>query len=231
MTTVYAPSRDDIGSILHTAHQHLSHRGWAQGRPCDIQGHINALSAIGLGTVGWTYDSRHILSWEDQARYEAAVCSVAQHLGIETPDAPDGFAEFIAWHDAPGRSEYEVLDALQDTARSLEGWTPENQFAPGPGDMNGVYDGVAITCYGEDSHCIALGHIDPALMVDASAALIHDLTGEPLRDEFLKPAELQYRVQRDWAVYWRDEQGYQRFDIGHDQRTPGAVPVTILPGD
>lgn len=231
MPTVRAPSRDDVASILHTAHDELRRCGWTQGRPCDIQGRINALSAIGVGTVGWTYDHRHIMSWEDQARYEAAVCAVAQHLGLETPDAPDGFAEFIAWHDAPERSEYEVLDALQDTARTLEGWTPDRQFTPTAADMTAVHDGVALDCYGEDSSCIALSHIDPALMVDASAAFLRDLNGEPFFDEFRKPADLVERVQRTWAVYWRNEQGHQRFDLDPSQRIPGSVPVTILPGD
>ena len=230
MPTVYAPSRDDIASILHTAHRELSRRGWTQGRPCDIQGRINALSAIGLGTVGCTYDSRHILSWEDQARYEAAVCAVAQRLGLETPDEPDGFAELVAWHDAPERTQYDVLDALKDAARSLEGYTLDRVFTPTAADMVSVHDGVALDCYGEDSSCIALGHIDPALMVDASAAFLLHLTGERYY-EGSRTVDLKYRVRRDWAVYWRDEQGHQRFDLGHSQSTPGAVPVTILPGD
>ncbi|MGY0065194.1 DUF6197 family protein (plasmid) [Streptomyces sp. LZ34] len=231
MPTTLAPSRHDIASILHTAHQELSRRGWTQGRPCDILGHIHALSAIGLGTVGCTYDPRHILSWEDQARYEAAVCAVAQRLGLETPDEPDGFAELIAWHDAPERTQYDVLDALKDTARALEGYTLDRVFTPTAADMTAIHDGVALDCYGEDSSCIALGHIDPALMVDASAAFLRDLTGEPFFDECRRPAELQRRVRRDWAVYWRDEQGHQWWDLGHSQSTPGAVPVTILPGD
>ncbi|MDX3232984.1 hypothetical protein [Streptomyces sp. ME19-01-6] len=227
MTTTSAPSRDDIASILHTAHDELSRRGWTQGRPCDIQGHIHALSAIGLGAVGWHYDPRRILTDQDQARYDAAIAHLSKHLGLPDPDDPE---QFIDWHDSPERTQYDVLDALEDTARALEGWTPARQFTPTAADMTAVHDGVALDCYGEDSSCIALGHIDPALMVDASAAFLRDLAGEPC-DRSSTPAELQYRVQRTWAVYWHNEQGEQWFDLEPDQRTPGAVPVTILLGD
>uniref|UniRef100_UPI0004BECBD0 hypothetical protein n=1 Tax=Streptomyces capuensis TaxID=1464056 RepID=UPI0004BECBD0 len=157
-----------------------------------------------------------------------AITHIARHLDL--PD-PDDSEQFIDWHDDPERTQYDVLDALNDTARSLEGYTPDRVFTPTAADMVAVHDGVALADYGEDSSCIALGHIDPALMVDASAAFISHLNGEPFYDEFRKPADLLYRVRRDWAVYWRDEQGRQRFDLGHSQSTPGAVPVTILPGD
>lgn len=230
MSTLLAPSRDGIASILHTAHSELYRRGWTQGRPCSIQGGIHALSAIGLGVVGCNYDSRHILSWEDQARYEAAVCAVAQHLGLETPDDPDGFAEFIDWHDAPERTQYDVLQAIQNTARSLEGYTTDSQYTPSPADMTSFHHGVALDPYGEDSSYISLGHVDPALMLQAAEEFHLHLTGEPLtRSE--RRARLRRRVKPTWAVYWRDQRGEQRFDFDHEQRTPGCVPVTILPGD
>ncbi|MFE9003141.1 hypothetical protein ACFYOY_13510 [Streptomyces sp. NPDC007875] len=133
------------------------------------------------------------------------------------------------WPQDPPRGIQDALDTIQRSARSLEGWTPDCQFTPTAGDMFAVHHGVALAPYGDDSSCIALGHIDQELMVQAAGEFMLDLTGEPLTRRPAHRARLIDRVRRTWAVYWRTDR--QWFDFDDDQRTPGAVPVTILPGD
>lgn len=230
MTTICAPSDYAVADILRTAHHALQRRTWIQGRPTDLRGRIDGLAAIGIGVAGWWYDPRSILRPDEERRYEAAVAHVSRHLGLDTPDDSDDIEEFAAWHDAPGRRVDDVLDALQDTARSLEGYHPDRVFTPTARDVTSVHQGVLLTCYGEDSSYMALGHIAPGLMVTASAECNMHLSGEPLASGWPQD-ELEQRVQHTRAVHWRNARGEHWWDFDHDQRTPGAVPVTILPGD
>ncbi|MFD8088683.1 hypothetical protein ACFWB7_00710 [Streptomyces solisilvae] len=185
------------------------------------------MTAIGMGVVGWLYDPRSILGPEDERLYEAAITHLGAHLGLEPAD-PDAFT---AWHDDPGRTVDDVLNAFQDTARTLEGYRPDRVFTPTARDMTGVHRGVALICYGEDGSYLAIGHIPAELMVAASTACNLDLAGEPLAGGTRKPDELEREVQHTWAVHWHDARGEHWWDLDPERRTPGAVPATILPGD
>lgn len=179
--------------------------------------------------AGWWYDPRSILNLADEARHEAAVAHVARHLDL--PAAGATLETFTAWHDAPDRTTADILHALQDTARTLEGYRPDRVFTPTPADVTAVHHGVLLTCYGEDSSYMAIGHIHATLMVTAAAACHQDLTGEPLPGGAGRLHRQQRNVQHTWAVHWRDTRGEVWFDFDDEQRTPGAVPVTVLPGD
>ncbi|GHJ34303.1 hypothetical protein ACFV4E_22825 [Streptomyces hygroscopicus] len=216
--TTYAPSGYGTADILRHAHNAL----------CCLPGRLHALHAIGIGTVGWGYDPRPILNPHDEARYEAAIAQLSNHLHLNDPSDPD---EFTAWHDAPDRTPSDVLNALQDTARSLEGYAPDRVFTPTARDVTSVHQGVLLTCYGEEGSYMAIGHIPAALMISASSECSMHLTGEPLVDNDDTPAELEQRVRHDWTVHWRNPRGEHWWDIDYDRRTPGAVPATILPGE
>lgn len=124
----------------------------------------------------------------------------------------------------------EALDTIQRSARSIEGWAPDRQYTPTADDMFAIHHGVALAPYGDDSSCLALGCIDRELMVQVAEEFMLDLTGEPLTRRASHRARLVGRVRHTWAVYWRAEDR-DWFDFDDDQRTPGSVPVTILPGD
>jgi hypothetical protein len=225
--TTTAPSVYEIADILRGAHTAIRCYGWAQTEQPVGRGPVNALTAIGIGTVGWGYDPRTILTPHDEARYEAAIARVARHLVLHGADRLEAFT---AWHDAPARTADDVLHALQDTARSLEGYRPDRTFTPTARDVTSVHQGVLLTCYGEDSHYMAIGHITPALMVAASVECNLHLTGEPLAGDWPQD-RLERRVWHTWALHWRNPRGEIWWDVDHDRRTPDAVPVTILPGD
>ncbi|WP_448334016.1 DUF6197 family protein [Streptomyces sp. DSM 41534] len=226
MTTT-APSIHEIADILRSAHTAIRCYGWAQTEQPAGRGPVTALTAIGIGTVGWGYDPRPILNPHDEARYEAAIAHISRNLGLNDPSDPE---QFTAWHDAPDRTVDDVLHALQDTARALEGYRPDRVFAPAARDVTSVHQGVLLTCYGEDSNYMAIGHIPAELMVTASAECHLHLTGEPLAGGWPQD-RLEQRVWHTWALHWRNDRGEIWWDVDHDRRTPGAVPVTILPGD
>jgi hypothetical protein len=231
-TALTAPSQPSdlaVADILRGAHTAIRSRGWTQTEQPGGRGPVTALTALGLGVAGWWYDPRSILNPADERLYEAAVARLARHLDL--PAADGGLEAFTAWHDAPDRTETDVLHALQDTARTLEGYQPDRVFTPTAQDVTAVVHGVALTCYGEDSSYMALGHIDPTLMVTASAACHLDLTGDPLPMSAGRLDRIQRNVQHTWAVHWRDARGEIWFDFDDEQRAPGAVPVTVLPGE
>ncbi|CAM5502402.1 hypothetical protein GCM10010390_65490 [Streptomyces mordarskii] len=230
-TTYPAPSQPSVhavADVLRGAHTAIRYRSWTQTEPAAGRGPVHALTAIGIGVAGWLYDPRTILSPGDERLYEAAITHLATHLGLDQPDDPD---QFTAWHDAPGRTEADVLNALQATARVLEGYHPDRVFTPTARDVTSVHHGVALICYGEDASYLAIGHIPAALMVQASQACNLHLTGEPLADGTRTPAALEREVRHEWTVHWRDIRGGDWFDFDPGRRTPGAVPVTVLPGD
>lgn len=224
--TVTAPSAHAVADILRGAHTVIRYRGWAQTEPPTGRGPMHALTAIGIGTVGWWYDPRTILPSDDEARYEAAIAHLVKHLGLAGPD------QFADWHDAVGRTEADVLGALQATARQLEGYRPDRVYTPTAADVTSVHHGVLLICYGDDASYLAIGHIPAALMVKASTACNLHLAGEPLSGGTRRAGALEREVRHEWAVHWRDARGEHWWDLDHDgQRTPGAVPATILPGD
>ncbi|MFD8516546.1 hypothetical protein ACFV27_37080 [Streptomyces antimycoticus] len=230
-TTYPAPSRPSahaIADVLRGAHTAIRFRGWTRTEPPAGRGPVRAMTAIGMGVVGWWYDPRSILGPDDERLYEAAITHLAAHLGLEQPDDPD---QFTTWHDAPSRTQTDVLDALQRTARVLEGYHPDRVFTPTARDVTAVHHGVALICYGEDANYLAIGHIPAALMIKASQACNLHLTGEPLAGGTRTPAALEREVRHEWTVHWRDARGGDWFDFDHGRRTPGAVPVTVLPGD
>lgn len=219
-----------VADILRGAHTAIRCYGWAQAQPDGGRGRpVTALTALGIGVAGWWYDPYSILTPADEHLYQAAVAHLSRHLAL--PEAGDDLEAFTAWHDAPERTPADILHALQDTARSLEGYRPDRVFTPTPADVTAVHHGVALTCYGEDSSYMALGHIDPTLMATASAACHLDLTGDPLPMSASRLDRLERNVRRTWAVHWRDARGESWFDFDDEQRTPGAVPVTVLLGD
>ncbi|MFJ2202405.1 hypothetical protein [Streptomyces violaceusniger] len=226
MTTT-APSVYEIADILRGAHTAVRCYGWSQTEPPAGRGPVHALTAIGIGTVGWGYDPRTILNPHDEALYEATVARVARHLDLHDTDALEAFT---AWHDDPERTTDDILHALQDTARGLEGYRTDRVITPTARDVTSVHQGVLLTCYGEDSNYMAIGHITPTLMVTASAECNLHLTGEPLASGWSQD-RIERRVWHTWAVHWRDQRGEIWWDVDHDRRTPGAEPVTILPGD
>ncbi|MEU1787071.1 hypothetical protein ABZ553_14600 [Streptomyces sparsogenes] len=227
MTTIHAPSDYAVADILRAAHHALQCRPWIQERPTNLRSRIDGLAAIGIGVAGWWYDPRNILRADEERRYETAVAHVCKHLGLH---GADDVEQFAAWHDAPARSVDDVLNAFQDTARSLEGYRPDRVFTPTARDVTSVHQGVLLTCYGDDGNYMAIGHIAPGLMVTASAECNLHLSGEPLADGWPQD-EIERRVRHTWAVHWRNAKEDHWWDHDHDQRTPGAVPVTILPGD
>ncbi|WP_445520488.1 DUF6197 family protein [Streptomyces sp. NEAU-174] len=226
MTTT-APSVYEIADILRGAHTAIRCRGWTQTEPPAGCGPVHALTAIGIGVTGWLYDPRTILSLHDEARYEAAIARVSLRLDLH---GADDLEAFTAWHDDPARTPDDVLHALQDTARGLEGYRPDRVITPTVRDVTSVHQGVLLTCYGEDSNYMAIGHIAPALMVTAGAECNLHLTGEPLADGWPQ-GRLERRVWHTWALHWRNPRGEIWWDVDHDRRTPGATPITILPGD
>jgi hypothetical protein len=229
VATISAPSAYDIAHVLRSAHTAVRCYGWTQAGPGRGRDPVTALTAIGIGVAGWWYDPRSILNPADECRYEAAVAHLARHLAL--PVAGDDAEAFTAWHNAPDRTAADILHALQDTARTLEGYRPDRAFAPTSRDVTAVHHDVLLTCYGEDSSYMAIGHIDPTLMVTASAACHLDLTGDPLPMSAGRLDRIQRNVQHTWAVHWRDARGEIWFDFDDEQRTPGAVPVTVLPGE
>ncbi|MFJ4637553.1 hypothetical protein ACIP69_18255 [Streptomyces hygroscopicus] len=228
MTTICTPSTYALADILRAAHHALQCRPWTQERPTDLRGRIDGLTAIGIGVAGWWYDPRTILGPDDERRYEAAVARVCRHLGLH---GAGDVEQFAAWHDDPGRSVEDVLDAFQDTARSLEGYRPDRVFTPTARDVTSVHQGVLLTCYGDDGNYMAIGHIPATLMISASSECSMHLTGEPLVGNEDTPTELEQRFQHAWTVHWRNPRGEHWWDVDHGRQTPGAVPVTILPGD
>ncbi|EFL29454.1 mucin [Streptomyces himastatinicus ATCC 53653] len=179
-----------------------------------------------MGVTGWGCGPRVLLSPDDERVREAAIAAVTAHLRLGDAD------RFAAWHDAPDRTQDDVLDAFQRTARILEGYHPSRVFTPTIQDMTGIHLGVALIRYGEDNSYLAVGHIEPSLMVAASTACHIDLTGEPLAGGTWRPDALERSVRNEYALHWRDERGQHWFDFDPvDWRTPGSVPVTTLTVD
>lgn len=220
-----------VADILHGAHAAVRCYGWAQAEQPGDRGRepVTALTALGIGVAGWWYDPQSILNPADERLYEAAVAHLSRHLAL--PATGDDLEAFTAWHDVPNRTADDVLHALQDTARTLEGYRPDHVFTPTAADVTAVHHDVLLTCYGDDSSYMAIGHIDPTLMVTAAAACHLDLTGDPLPAGVGRADWLEHSVRYTWAMHWRDIRGEVWFDFDDDQRTPGAGPVTVLPGD
>ncbi|MFE9064882.1 hypothetical protein [Streptomyces violaceusniger] len=221
------PSGHAIAAILRGAHTAIRYRGWTRTEPIAGRGPVRALTAIGMGVAGWWYDPRTILGPDDERLYEAAITHLARDLSLHGTDDVD---EFTAWHDDPGRTAGDILHALQDAARGLEGYRPDRVITPTARDVTSVHQGVLLTCYGEDGNYMAIGHIAPALMVAASGECNLHLAGEHLAGGWPQD-RIERRVWHTWAVHWRDARGDHWWDVDHDRRTPGAAPVTILPGD
>lgn len=232
MDTALKSSALQVAEALRGAHTVVRCRGWARTESAVGRGPVRAETAIGMGVTGWWYDPRVLLSPADERVHEAAIGAVTAHLQLDGTDGPnDDVDRFAAWHDAPDRTQDDVLDALQGTARSLEGYHPDRVFTPTARDVTGVHHGVPLICHGEDSNYLAIGHIPPALMVKASTACHLDLTGEPLAGGAWKPAALERGVRHEHTVHWRDERGGDWWDFDPGQRTPGAVPATTLTVD
>lgn len=98
-------------------------------------------------------------------------------------------------------------------------------FMPTPADMQAVFRGVALSEYGDWSDYVALGHVDPPLMVAACQAVSQDWGGVPVGGG-LPDDRLAAHVVHRWATFTRDADGWEF--VNTTDPLPGSLPVTFL---